>query len=190
MGKGREGNCRNFYGGLGKERDQDMLQVGDRNSLLLENQLLPPLTPPPNETEQKNFPPSWFKRALFPHHTGPPPPGRRPGNLSPPPTRVTSLPSRTCTRGPCTRVGASRGSRPRREGRQDSGLSSQRELCGVMEANRLGSVREWGSLLSAGLPDPACQSSDSTSQRPLGPALQGSQALSLAQDRPVADWLG
>lgn len=66
MGKGREGNCRNFYGGLGKERDQDMLQVGDRNSLLLENQLLPPLTPPPNETEQKNFPPSRFKRALLP----------------------------------------------------------------------------------------------------------------------------
>lgn len=57
-----------------------------------------------------------------------------------------------------------------------------------MEANRLGSLREWGSLLS--IPDPAGRSSDSTSQRALGPALQGSQALSLAKGTPVADQLG
>ena len=57
-----------------------------------------------------------------------------------------------------------------------------------MEANRLGSLREWGSLLST--PDPAGRSSDSTSQRPLGPALRGSQALSLAKGTPVADQLG
>lgn len=59
-----------------------------------------------------------------------------------------------------------------------------------MEASRLGSLRGWGSLLSAGLRDPACQRSNSTSQRPLGLALHGSQALSLAQGRPGGDRVG
>lgn len=71
MGRGREGNWRNFYGGLGKEKAQDMLQVGDSNSLQLENSLPTPARH--NGTEQMNFPPSWFKRALFTHHPRPAP---------------------------------------------------------------------------------------------------------------------
>ena len=46
MGRGREGNWRNFYGGLGKEKAQDMFQVGDSNSLQLENPLPAPQPPP------------------------------------------------------------------------------------------------------------------------------------------------
>ena len=51
MGNGREGNCRNFHGGLGKERAQDMLQVGDSNSLLLEDLLLPAPRPPVKQSK-------------------------------------------------------------------------------------------------------------------------------------------
>ena len=76
MGRGREGNWRNFYGGLGKEKAQDMFQVGDSNSLQLENPLPRPPPPAPahrNGTEHMNFPPSWFKRASFTHHPRPAP---------------------------------------------------------------------------------------------------------------------
>lgn len=110
---------------------------------------------PSNEREQMNFPLSWFKRGIV--HPSPqacPLPVSSLGNLSPcppesPPGAVTAYAALHTWVPPEAHVLAGRGAKSR--------LSSQRELCGVMEASCLGSLRGWGSLLSAGSGDPACQ---------------------------------